>query len=61
MYDEAKAKEEISELPRDARLHLQHVCRNGLQNISCMLEAGRTDGAGDELMRLAAELASLGL
>jgi len=61
MYDEEKAKKEIAALPLDARLHLQHVCRNGLQTIACMIEAGSADGANDEVRRLARELGSLGL
>ncbi len=61
MYDEEKAKKEISALPLDARLHLQHVYRNGLQTIACMLEAGSADGAWDEVRRLACELQTLGL
>jgi hypothetical protein len=61
MYDEDKAKKELSVLPPDARLHLQHVCRNGLQTIACMIEAGSAEEAKDEVMRLAVELRTLGL
>ncbi len=61
MYDEANAEKEIKRLPLDARLHLQHIFRNGLQTIACMIEAGWAEGAMDTVMRLACELERLGL
>ena len=33
LYDEEKAIEDIKDLPRDVKLHLSHVIRNGLMGV----------------------------
>lgn len=43
LYDEEKAVEDIKALPRDVKLHLSHVVRNGL----CVVLANIKTGDGD--------------
>lgn len=60
-YDEAKAVAEIRSLSPDARAHLQHVWRNGLQVITAGTEMGEPVVVTDEVYKLSNELRGLGI
>lgn len=55
-YDEKEAEKAIIALPREVKLHIQHVNRNGLQNIMCALEMNDVGLAKRELMSLSEKL-----
>jgi len=61
LYDEAKALTEIRGLSLDARSHLQHVWRNGLQVIAAGTEMGDPQVVSEEVVRISNELRRLGL
>jgi len=60
-YDESKAVKEIRSLSPDARLHLQHLWRNGLQVIAAGAEIGESDVVTEEVYKLSNELRRLGI
>lgn len=49
MHDEALAIEQIKAIPKDAKLHISHILRNGLCSI---LGATYTDGKEEVRRRL---------
>lgn len=61
MYDEPKAIAEIKALSLDARAHLQHVYRNGLQSVSGLVEEGQPEAAQKAIQGISHELRRLGL
>ena len=61
MYDEAKAIAEIRALSPDARMHLQHVYRNGLQSVSGLVEEGQPEAAQDVIQGISEQLRRLKL
>jgi len=60
-YDESKAVEEIRGLSLDARSHLQHVWRNGLQVIAAGTETGESNVVTEEVYKISNELRRLGI
>ncbi len=61
LYDEAEAMRQIKTLPREARLHLQHVFRNNLQAISASIELHHLEDAKDIIFLIDVNLRRLGL
>ncbi|MBI5887073.1 MAG: hypothetical protein HZB85_10920 [Deltaproteobacteria bacterium] len=61
LYDETKALTEIRGLSLDARSHLQHVWRNGLQIIAGATEMGEPQTVTEEVIKISDELRRLGL
>lgn len=60
-YVEAKAIAEIRALSDNARSHLQHVWRNGLQVIAAGTEMGEPKAVTEEVHKISNELRRLGL
>lgn len=61
MYDEIKALAEIASLSTDARMHLQHVYRNGLQSVSGFVEEGQPEAAQTAIQGISHKLKEMGL
>ena len=61
IYDEAEAIRQIKALPREARLHLQHVFRNDLQTISACIELHQLEDARDIIFQIDCNLRRLNL
>ncbi len=61
MHDEALAIEQLKALPRDARLHLSHVLRNGLCCIKGAIKCQGRAKARDRLMELERKIEKMGL
>mgnify|MGYP001583046163 CR=1 FL=1 len=61
IYDEAEAVRQIKALPKEARSHLQHVFRNGLQNIAGAIELHHLEDAKDIIFQIDQNLRRLNL
>lgn len=61
LYDEAEAMSQIKSLPREARLHLQHIFRNELQSIAAFIELCQLEDAQDKIFQIDRNLKGLGL
>jgi len=61
LYDEAEAVRQIKALPREVRLHLQHVFRNNLQSIFGAIEMHHLEDAKDIIFQIDGNLRRLGL
>lgn len=60
-YDETEAVRQIKDMPREARLHLQHVFRNDLQSIAGAIELHHLEDAKDIIFQIDSNLRKLGL
>jgi hypothetical protein len=56
-----RALEEIRGLSENARRHLQHKIRNGLQSIISSIEEGELKDASSRVLDISDELRSMGL
>lgn len=61
LYDEVEAIRQIKAMPREARLHIQHVFRNDLQKISASIEMMQLEDAKDIIFQIEINLRRLGL
>lgn len=61
MQDEAEAVKEIRALSPNARGHLQHVLRNGLQSISGLIELEEYERAREMIHDVVHKLRKVGL
>ena len=61
LYDEREAEKAIIALPKEVKLHIQHLKGNGLQNILCALEMDDVELAKRELMTFNDSMRRVGL
>lgn len=61
IYDEGEAVRQIRALPKDARLHLQHIFRNDLQSIAGAIELHHLEDAKDIIFQVDQNLRRLNL
>ena len=61
MHNEPLAIEQLKALPKDAKIHLSHVLRNGLQTILGFTERRMTNEAMAAIQQLAQKMLELGL
>ena len=61
IHDESLAIEQLRALPRDARLHLAHVFRNGLCLIMAAIDRENRAKAREQALKLEGKLREMGL